>query len=72
MKNMLFFLSENSQFLEVKFSIYLNRRVFLMVASVNGHLRPDQPAQSLYCSQMPEGPFSNSEAHKTKSYLITL
>ena len=25
-----FFLSENSQFLEVKFSIYLNRRVFVM------------------------------------------
>ena len=25
------FLSENFQFLEVKFSIYLNRRVFLMV-----------------------------------------
>ena len=28
-----FFLSENSQFLEVKFSIYLNRRVFVMVLS---------------------------------------
>ena len=26
-----FFLSENFQFLEVKFSIYLNRRVFIMV-----------------------------------------
>ena len=26
------FLSENFQFLEVKFSIYLNRRVFLMIA----------------------------------------
>ena len=25
------FLSENFQFLEVKFSIYLNRRVFIMV-----------------------------------------
>ena len=25
-----FFLSENFQFLEVKFSIYLNRRVFVM------------------------------------------
>ena len=26
-----FFLSENFQFLEVKFSIYLNRRVFVMI-----------------------------------------
>ena len=26
-----YFLSENFQFLEVKFSIYLNRRVFVMV-----------------------------------------
>ena len=26
-----FFLSENFQFLEVKFSIYLNRRVFVML-----------------------------------------
>ena len=25
-----FFLSENLQFLEVKFSVYLNRRVFVM------------------------------------------
>ena len=31
MKNIGFFLSENFQFLEVKFSIYLNRRVFVMV-----------------------------------------
>ena len=30
MKNISFFLSENVQFLEVKFSIYLNRRVFVM------------------------------------------
>ena len=31
MKNIrVFFLSENFQFLEVKFSIYLNRRVFVM------------------------------------------
>ena len=27
-----FFLIENFQFLEVKFSIYLNRRVFVMIA----------------------------------------
>ena len=30
MKNITVFLSENFQFLEVKFSIYLNRRVFIM------------------------------------------
>ena len=30
MKNISFFLSENFQFLEVKFSIYLNRRGFVM------------------------------------------
>ena len=29
------FLSENFQFLEVKFSIYLNRRVFIMYAKVH-------------------------------------
>ena len=31
MKNVRVFLSENFQFLEVKFSIYLNRRVFVMI-----------------------------------------
>ena len=30
MKNIRVLLSENFQFLEVKFSIYLNRRVFVM------------------------------------------
>ena len=30
MKNIRFFLSENFQFLEVKFSIYLNRRIFVL------------------------------------------
>ena len=30
MKNIRVFLSENVQFLEVKFYIYLNRRVFVM------------------------------------------
>ena len=28
------FLSENFQFLEIKFSIYLNRRVFVMVCNI--------------------------------------
>ena len=36
MKN-ISFLSENFQFLEVKFSIYLNRRVFAMLHK--GHFR---------------------------------
>ena len=30
MKNILIFLSENFHFLVVKFSVYLNRRVFIM------------------------------------------
>ena len=33
MKNIRVFLSKNFQFLEVKFSIYLNRRVFVMMTS---------------------------------------
>ena len=33
MKNYQDFLSENFHFLMVKFSVYLNRRVFVMVAS---------------------------------------
>ena len=32
MKNMRVFSSENFQFLEMKFSVYLNRRVFVMKA----------------------------------------
>ena len=35
MKNIRVFLSENYHFLEVKFSMYLNRRVFVMGASNN-------------------------------------
>ena len=31
MKNIKDFLSENFQFLEVKFSVYLNRGVFIMI-----------------------------------------
>ena len=34
MKNIRFFLSENVLFMEVKFFIYLNRRVFVMIWSV--------------------------------------
>ena len=36
MKNIRIFLSENFQFLEVKFSIYMNRRVFVMTALTEG------------------------------------
>ena len=32
------FLSENFQFLEVKFSVYLNRHVFVMFSSCGGLL----------------------------------
>ena len=35
------FLSENFQFLEVKFSIYLNRRVFVMSRAFAPFLYPD-------------------------------
>ena len=33
MKNIRFFLSENFMFFEVKFSTYLNRRVFVMCSN---------------------------------------
>ena len=36
MKNIRFFFSENSHFLVVKFSVYLNRRVFVMIFSRSG------------------------------------
>ena len=35
MKKISEFLSENVQFLEVKFSIYLNRRVFVMTTDID-------------------------------------
>ena len=35
MKKYQSFLSENFQFLEVKFSIYLNRRIFVMQRQIN-------------------------------------
>ena len=44
MKNIRIFLSVNFQFLEVKFSIYLNRRVFVMACYEPSHL-------DLHCSQ---------------------
>ena len=41
MKNIRVFLSENFQFLEVKFSIYLNRRVFVMSTVATKPLLPN-------------------------------
>ena len=41
MKNIKSFLSENFQFLVVKFSIYLNRRVFLMPDQARQNVGPD-------------------------------
>ena len=35
MKNIRIFFPENVQFLEVKFSIYLNRRVFVMASLIH-------------------------------------
>ena len=35
MKNIRIFVSENVQFLEVKVSVYLNRRVFVMMTNCN-------------------------------------
>ena len=50
MKNIRVFLSENFQFLEVKFSIYLNRHVFVMgtnketthIKHILNHRRPNK------------------------------
>ena len=41
MKNIRVFLSENFHFLEVKFSIYLNRRVFVMKACIQSLSKGD-------------------------------
>ena len=42
MKNIRVFLSEIFQFLEVKFSVYLNGRVFVMLSSIfGGQFLPD-------------------------------
>ena len=45
MKNIRVFLSENVQFLEVKFSIYLNRCVFVMYRRVFV-MGPDYPVSA--------------------------
>ena len=40
MKNIRIFLSENFHFLVVKFSVYLNRNVFVMSATVANDKKP--------------------------------
>ena len=51
MKNIRLCLSENFQFLEVKFSIYLNRRVFVMILHIHkvssGHLLSNETFYSI-------------------------
>ena len=53
------FLSETFQFLEIKFSIYLIRRVFLMILlkSTSDCYRPNRSLVSLIavCCRMPAG-----------------
>ena len=44
MKNINFFLSENFKSLEVKFSIYLNRRIFVMLLVLMMHKKFDIPS----------------------------
>ena len=46
MKNIRVFVSENFQFLEVKFSIYLNRRVFVMKTQICASVESDQSSLS--------------------------
>ena len=48
MKNIIFFLSENFQFLDMKFSIYLNKSVFVMDL--------DHPEQNIDCGYLLELP----------------
>ena len=60
-------LSENFQFLEVKFSIYLYRRVFVMLAVYNKELNEDLIANAkagltLRQAHLSEGTFSDVAA----------
>ena len=55
MKNVRVFLSENFQFLELKFSIYLNRRVFVMVRSRQAVLEKKFMITRFYTCIQPRG-----------------
>ena len=59
MKNIRVFVSENFQFLEVKFSIYLNRGVFVMHLHKYSKQEPTTPLRST--SRREEGDYSNME-----------
>ena len=50
MKKLLDFLSENFQILVVKFSIYLNRRVFVMVSQIRHKGLQNSRRFELLCS----------------------
>ena len=66
------FLSESFQFLEVKFSMYLNRRVFVMKL-LHGDKNnwsdctDAQPNFSLCWAHMSEGKFSGNAVHMTEA-----
>ena len=50
MKNIRVFLYENFQFLEVKFSIYLNRRVFVMYKDTNAAVEQNKVFNFIFSS----------------------
>ena len=58
MKNIRVFFTENFQFLEVKFSIYLNRCVFVMCSSVHPSL--PEKGSTLRGKRLLKGPFLQS------------
>ena len=51
-KYQILFLSENFQFLKVKFSIYLNRRIYIMV--MNLITNREDPGQTARCAGISE------------------
>ena len=58
MKNIRIFLSENFRFLAVKFSVYLNRRVFVMIL-------PFFLFVSSYCSELHQEISARCRANKS-------
>ena len=60
MKNIRVFLSGNFQFLEVKFSVYLNRRIFIMLSVQNwsfyGLWSSKRFSSFIYCPGGTNGP----------------
>ena len=72
MKNIRVFLSEIFQYLEVKFSIYLNKHVFVMFLFAFLHTRPifkrGLPLKKIICSPMKVHPFSIIECFKSNGW----